>query len=98
MASVLGVAAGNLGSAVIASAGLAALFESFGTTGWYPYGPGGAIGQAYYRHILKPVVGDVASTFSDIARKERVELYLKIAAVGVAGVGALGLLVYALRS
>ena len=55
--------------------------------------------MAYARgSYAQPVVGDVASTFSDIARKERVELYLKIAAVGVAGVGALGLLVYALRS
>jgi DNA segregation ATPase FtsK/SpoIIIE, S-DNA-T family len=46
---------------VLALAGLAAMFESFGTSGYYPYGPGGAIGQAYYRHILKPVVGDVGT-------------------------------------
>jgi hypothetical protein len=43
-------------------------------------------------------VGGIADVAADIARKERVELYLKIAAVGVAGIGAVGLLVYALRS
>ena len=47
---------------VLALAGmLAMVFESFGSTGRFPYGPGGAIGQAYYGHILKPVVGDVGT-------------------------------------
>ena len=47
--------------AVLALAGLAAMFESFGSSGYFPYGPGGAIGQAYYGHVLKAVVGDVGS-------------------------------------
>jgi len=46
---------------VLALAGLAAMFESFGTSGYFPYGPGGAVGQAYYGHILKPIVGDVGT-------------------------------------
>ncbi len=42
----------------------------------------------------QPLVGGVLEA---VARKERIEVVLKIAAVGAAAVGALGLLVYAMR-
>ena len=56
--------------------------------------------MAYARgtYAARPAIAGISDVAAALARKERVELYLKIAAVGVAGVGALGLLVYALRS
>ena len=44
-----------------------------------------------------PLVGDLASGFAELQKKARLEMILKAAAVGVAGIGAIGLLVYAMR-